>query len=142
MDAATHQRIMSDLGLGTEEDRMKAQMQSPGLTIALLTVLRRRELINDEDVEEVHKLAAVVADKLGTFSLSCFKLGLAAEGAISIGLEQAKALAQAAIESGTWLLDDSLGIQEAKKAELRDMLATVRQALEDEEKEEADGSAD
>jgi hypothetical protein len=132
MDAETRQRMMDDLGLGSEEARFLAQMRAPALTIAMLTVLKRIGVLSDEDVDAIEALAEKVAQKLTTFSLSALKLGLARENLISISLEEAKTLARTVVEAGTWLLESSLCIDREKRVELEGMLAIVREALAEE----------
>lgn len=143
MDAATQQRLLNEMGLGTDEERIVAQMHVPGLTIALLSVLRNKGLITDEDVDAVHRSADTVAEKLGHLTLSAFTLGLWAEGQANPSLEGLKFHAKRVVDCGSWLLEDSLAIHTDKREELASILDVAAQALvEVKKEEEANASSD
>ena len=105
MDSQTLKKIKEAMGMDTPHGRLKKELESASLTMALIAMLRREAFLSDEDVQQIHALSDQIAENLATFQIASIRMAEAQDGNFEgLGvIELAQCMKDLAC-SGRWLM--------------------------------------
>jgi hypothetical protein len=132
------QLFFNELGLGSKEERMQADLWGQSFAMALLARLVALRILPKTEIPAIFRLADKLAEKQAALALAALDVGLWIQGLKELSPEEVKQAVKAILVNGAWFQDNHL-VRPGKEQELARILTTARDALTALEAEEDGG---